>query len=210
MNERTFTMNKSVILFISAIIALTLTGCWSAANTETANSETTNVITNADPRMTADSNIQINTDPSVVNDPPSNAVNSDKPMMSEIQSNKVGNHIRSGEPGIDPKDFKDALKNRITSPAPENSVVWGEMNKDGNAVQTRKFAKNPTIDKIEIITLGSNQKKQLLYLKSGKIIEIAEDKNVDLINGSSYQIFQAAGIEVKSAPQTTNEKKKTN
>lgn len=193
-------MNKSVILFITAIIALSLTGCWGTA-TET-NTETTNANLQPDANAVSLQNVDINT----VNDPPANAETTNKSPMLEIQSNKVGNHIRSGEPGVDSEEFKKAEKTRRFKLGPENSLISGEMNKDGNPVQRRKFSNNQLIDKIEVITYSADEQKQFLYLKDGKVLQI-EPKISNPMNASTYQLLQAVGIEQKTAPQTGNEKK---
>lgn len=194
-------MNKIVILFITAVTALLLTGCWAAA-TET-DTETANANLNPDANLSATTNIDVN----VVNNPPENTQEVSQKPMIEVQTNKVGNHIRTGEPGVDSPEMKKGESVRQYKLGPENSFISGEMNDKGEPVQTRQFGNNPTIKKVEVITYSETQKKMLVYLKNGKVLPLEPGKVTDPMTASSYEILKAIGVEVKSPPPTANDKK---
>jgi hypothetical protein len=193
-------MNKSVILFITAIIAFSLTGCW-GTTTET-NTETANANLQPDANAVSLKNVDINT----VNNP-QNTVNTNQQPMLEVQTNKVGNHIRTGEPGVDTEEFKKAETTRRFKLGPENSLISGEMNKDGNPVQRRKFSSHQMLDKVEVITYSADLQKQFVYLKDGKVLQIEPGKISNPMTASSYELLKAVGVELQTSPPTGNEKK---
>ena len=195
-------MNKLAILFITAITALSLTSCWGTEiETETANA---NLNPNANSTVTA--NVSANE----INNPNENTQSVKQTQLTEAQTNKIGNHVRTGEPGVDSKEMKKAEKNRQYIPAPENSLISNEMNNQGQPVQTRKFSGNPTLDKIEVIALGEKERKQLVYLKSGKVLPLEQGKISDPMTASSYDLLKAVGIGAKVPAQSSDEKKKKN
>lgn len=199
-------MNKLIILFITAIIAFSLTGCWGTA-TETVNTETANANKKPDANLQTMGNYDINT---AGNSPETTQVNTQEGNQNpgiQIQTNKVGNHVRSGVPGEDTEAMKRAAKNGQFLPAPENSFISNEMNKAGNPVQTRKFNGHPTIDRVEIITFGEKNNKRLLYLKDGKVLPLEEGNTINPMTASSYQLLTAVGIEVKSPPSESKKEK---
>lgn len=193
-------MNRPIILFITAAIAVCLTACWGTV-TENVNTEIANSNKSVADLVNASANAE------AVNNSPSNPQNTNRPTTLDVQSNKVGKHVKSGKPGIDLPEMKKAENIGQTVPAPENSVVSNEMNIQGNPVQTRKFNDNPTIDKLEVITFGEKQTKQLLYLKNGRVLEIANGAVANPIQASSYTLLKAVGIELKN-PETPNNIKK--
>ena len=195
-------MNKLIILFITAIIAVSLAGCWSATtetNTENANA-------NADEKTVADFSKETNVSVNVGNNSTGNTQTEDLPPTLQVQTNKVGNHIRTGKPGIDPPGMKNAEKQYNTGL--ESSLISTEMNKDGNPVETRKFSNNPQLDKIEVTALGEKERKILVYLKNGKVLPLQQGKLTNPMVATSYEILKSVGIEVKAAPPTGNEKSK--
>lgn len=194
-------MNKLVILFITAITALSLTGCWGTA-TET-NTETADANLNPDANLSATTNIDVN----VVNNPPENTQTTNQPPIIEVQTNKVGNHVRTGEPGVDSPEMKKAEKMRQYKLGPENSFISGEMNDKGEPVQTRQFGNHPTIKKVEVITYSETEKKMLVYLKNGKVLPLEPGKVTNPMTASSYDLLKAVGVEVKTPAQTTDDKK---
>lgn len=195
-------MKKPSTLFITAILTLFLTGCWGTA-TET-NTETANANLTPDANAVSLQNVDINT----VNDPSANVdPNAENPML-DIQTNKVGNHIKSGEPGVDTEEMKKAENTRRFKLAPENSLIYGEMNKDGNPVQIRKFSSHPTLERVEIIAYSADDRKQFVHLKDGKVLQIEPGKIVNPMTASTFELLKAVGIEVKTAPLTDEEKKK--
>lgn len=198
-------MNKLVILFVTAVTAITLTGCWSAT-TET-NSETNAETANAN--LTPDANYPetANFDVNVVNNPPEGTQNVEQKPLMEVQTNKVGNHVRTGKPGIDPPGMKEAEKRQQYKLGNESSLISNVMNKEGHPVQTRKFGGNPQIDKVEIISIDAKQRKILVYLKNGKTLQMAEGKLADPMTASSYQILKAVDVEVIPAPMINTKKK---
>lgn len=198
-------MNKLVVLFITAMIALCLTACWGTP-TETVNTETKTENVNSNNTVADFANTGTNTN-NAVNNSSANTQNTNIPAMFDVQSNKAGRQVKSGVPGKDMPEMKEAENNKQTIPAPENSVVSNEMNKQGNPVQTRKFNGNPAIDKLEVITLGEKQTKQLLYLKNGKVLEIPNGAVENPMFASSYTLLKAVGIDVKTPEQPNTPKK---
>lgn len=195
-------MNKSVILLITAVTAISLTGCWGTA-TET-DSETANSAIIAQGNLSETTNIDVN----VVNNPPENAQNIEPQPMVEIQTNKVGNHVRTGDPGEDPTGMKEAEKRRQYKLAAESSLISNEMNKDGNPVQTRQFGNNPILKKVEIISFSEKERKILVYLKDGKVLPMTQGKLPDPMVATSYQILKAVGVEPPAPPPTMSVEKK--
>lgn len=193
-------MNKIIILFVTATTVLLLTGCWATATeTETANS---NLNPNSNLSATT------NTDAGVLNNSPENTQNINQKPIIDISGNKVGNHIRTGEPGVDSPEMKKAEQNKEYIKGPENSLISGEMNDKGEPVQTRRFKNHQTLDKVEIITYSETKKKIIVYLKNGKKLPLEPDRITNPMTASSFDLLKAVGVEAKTSPQTTGEKKK--
>ncbi len=194
-------MNKSAILFITAITAISLAGCRQTSievNQETAN-------TNANSKTV--SSVMANSDANLVNNAPENTQQVDHPTAIEVATNKVGKFVRTGKPGIETEEMKNAVKKGQYIPGPESSLISGDMNKQGQPVQTRKFTKDQTLDKVEIIALGETERKILVHLRNGKVLPLEQGKITDPMTASSYDLLKAVGIEPKVTPKTNNAKK---
>lgn len=192
--------NTIVLLFTTLILAL-LGGCGQAP--ETANVETPNL--NLPANTDFSGNILTNVDPNVVNDPPASSGNENIAPFPEIQSNKVGNHVRTGEPGVDSDGIKQAQQNKQMLLGADNSFITGEMNKQGQPVQARTFVNHPLLAKVEVIALGENEKKQLVHLKDGRVLPLSEEKIKKPMAASSYDLLKAVGVEY-TAPAGTEKK----
>lgn len=98
-------------------------------------------------------------------------------------------------------------------PAPDNSTFQSSMNAKGQFLETRTFNNHPQLAKVERYIA---EKKILIYLKNGKIVEVAEDKLPTFQSTVPGTILEAAGVKLNAAsPEamkdgTKIEQKKTN
>lgn len=200
-------MNKSVILFIIAVTTFSLTGCWGTTTETATNTDTETAAAktefNPNANMSDSGNVNVNS----INNLPENSEQTNQQPLIQFQTNKVGNHIRTGKPGVDSPQMKQAEKNKDFIKGAENSLISGEMNNKGEPVQTRQFQSHPTLDKVEIITNSETDKKILVHLKNGKVLPLAPNKITNPMTASSYDLLKAVGIEVKSPPPSAEDKK---
>lgn len=90
---------------------------------------------------------------------------------------------------------------------PDNSEMSTTMDEKGNFVETRKFINNPDLDKLERIIKDPKNIKLKVYLKNGKVYDLAEGKLKNYKTDAAYSILEAVGVK-PTVPANTGEKKK--
>jgi hypothetical protein len=89
----------------------------------------------------------------------------------------------------------------MTYSAPDDSDYSTTMNAKGQAVETRVFHSNKFISKIVRTWSGVNDKTVSIYLKNGKIVNVAGDKWPDIKGQPVENFYPAAGIDPGAAVQ---------
>lgn len=140
-----------------------------------------------------------------------NAVNANVETVQETNANLIplnmGKNININanqvvDTSINANANKNVKAQMNSAPAPFDSSVTTTMNKQNQFLETRTFRKDPIIQKVERL---QEIKKVLVYLKSGKVVEMPYDKaSVVFINGSPADILTAAGIKPPATPPNTN------
>lgn len=83
---------------------------------------------------------------------------------------------------------------------PDDSEVSTVMNKQGHVVETRTFLKNKYLDKIVKTTFKPKEVSIKIFLKSGKVVEVTEEKIGNFRTASAKTLLDAAGFVVPVDP----------
>lgn len=89
----------------------------------------------------------------------------------------------TGEPPAGVKPYEQ--------PAPENSTYTSSLGT--TALEVRTFKKHPQLAKVEKTIDGKNQTVKV-FLKNGKVIDVAPEKLPNIATAGSAAILEAAGI----------------
>jgi hypothetical protein len=94
-------------------------------------------------------------------------------------------------------------------PAPDDSTFNSTMNAKGQFVETRTFKNHPQLAKVERVFVTPSEKKIFVYLKNGKVIEVADEKLPTFQATVPGTILQAAGVKLNQpAPESKEDGKK--
>ncbi|MCO6512033.1 MAG: hypothetical protein J5I65_14705 [Aridibacter famidurans] len=83
---------------------------------------------------------------------------------------------------------------------PDDSEMATLMNKQGHVVETRTFLKNKYLDKVVKTTFKPKEISIKIYLKSGKVVEVTEDKIGNFRTASARALLDAAGFVIPVDP----------
>lgn len=97
---------------------------------------------------------------------------------------------RAAAPPIDPN------AKRMLANAPDNSVIYTEMNQQGTPIETRIFKNHPQLQKVERTYSTIERPEIKVYLKNGKIIDVPGDKFDNILNAPAKDIAAAAAVAV--------------
>jgi len=173
--------------FYLAVISTLIAGCSPAANVEISNSNVQlNTVTNK-PIVSAVN--QPNTNVEIA--PNTNAVviqNSliSKNTMQELRSKKGRGNINVAPMG--------PSVSAVSVPAPDNSEVSSQMNKQGVPVETRTFKNHPVLVKVERTFTDITKPVMKIYLKNGKVVNVPQGKIADPLTASADEILKAVGV----------------
>lgn len=96
---------------------------------------------------------------------------------------------------IDPKNDK-TTSGIYGRPAPDNSTFNATMDAKGTPIEIRTFNKDPYIIKVERI-FTTPKKTMKIYLKSGRVVEVPEEKLPNFAAATPGDILVAAGVDIK-------------
>ncbi|MDH3492636.1 MAG: hypothetical protein OEM82_03735 [Acidobacteriota bacterium] len=99
----------------------------------------------------------------------------------------------------------DTTKARVDPPArkgPDNSELTTIMNSKGEVIESRRFLNHEQLEKMERITRSPRDVTIKVFLRNGKVIEIANDKIASFKNVKPDQVLIAAGV--KPIPKSTS------
>jgi hypothetical protein len=187
-------MKKFLFLLILLTNIVIFNAC--SSSVEQANS------TNSNSSPVANSNSQI------VQTAPANIVaNAEAERRNQEVFNKSGsNNIPTVVGNL------EADKNNVYKegrPAPDDSTFNSTMNAKGQFVETRTFKSHPQLAKVERVFVTPNEKKIFVYLKNGKVIEVADEKLPTFQATVPGTILQAAGVQLNQpAPESKEDGKK--
>ncbi len=175
-----------------AVFFIFLGGC-SSSTTETVSPTNLN---------TADNSIANNSaaKPENINADSSQSVLLQNPEFLDYKNKKGGKGKGVNVAPIDPNAA------RFLSPAPDNSEITTEMNKQGQPIETRTFKSNPLLAKVERIYITLDNPTVSVYLKDGKIINLPNGAIDNILTASAQEILNAVG----TAPQDDNSPLKEN
>lgn len=175
-------MYKITIIFIAILF---FTACSTPVENSTANSNAANSNSNSAVASNADSKMipLEGVDPNQFN---SNG--SDVPVVNRPPSDQV--------PTAGPR------------PAPDNSQINTVMRSDGSVAETRTFKDHPDLVKVERITIGQKVSVKV-YLKNGRVIDVAKEKLPEFHVIAPANILLAAGIKPQVPQQSNGAQKKS-
>jgi hypothetical protein len=196
-----FLMNKFLGF---AVFFIFLGGC-SSSTIETVGTTNSNTSDNSFVINSAAKSENINAADSTKTEEPINADSSQSvlpqsPEFLDYKNKKGGKGKGVNVAPIDPN------ATRFLSPAPDNSEITTEMNKQGQPIETRTFKSNPLLAKVERIYTTMDNPTVRIYLKNGKIINLSKGKIDNIFSASAQEILNAVG----AVPQNDNSLLKEN
>jgi hypothetical protein len=172
---------KSSILFFTVIVITLSSGCGSTSTNSNSNANGDVAVVNANPPAN------------------SNIVPYVPPGAEALNANAAGN-VTVTNPAPTPN------AKYMTYPAPDNSEYSTIMDANGLPVETRVFKSDPQISKVVRTWLGVKEKKISIYLKNGKVVNVAGDKMEDIKTVPVTTFYDAAGIKQATAPPAPGKK----
>ncbi len=182
-------MNK----FLGFAVFFIFLGSCSSSTTETVSTTNLNTADNSIANNSAAKSENINADSS-------QSVLLQNPEFLDYKNKKGGKGKGVKVAPIDPNAA------RFLSPAPDNSEITTEMNKQGQPIETRTFKSNPLLAKVERIYITLDNPTVSVYLKDGKIINLPNGAIDNILTASAQEILNAVG----TAPQDDNSPLKEN
>ena len=174
-------------------------------------SSSTETVTNANNgAASANSNAPLS---SASGEIPQNAANdslAEVKAEDSIAGKPSKNNINAVNRTADPNSVKSA-GGRITNgvPAPENSFVTTVMNEKGVPIETRVFQNHPVLAKVERTFFDANKTSTKVFLRSGKVLPMADGKIKDLAVAPAAQILDAVGIRPPTTADSSEKKEET-
>lgn len=92
----------------------------------------------------------------------------------------------------------------MTYPAPDDSEYSTIMDKSGMPVETRVFRSDPQISKVVRTWLSVDEKKIVIYLRNGKVVNLPGSKIEDIKSVPVSTFYEAAGIKSATSPATVS------
>ncbi|MGI8639835.1 MAG: hypothetical protein ACR2MG_07760 [Pyrinomonadaceae bacterium] len=173
-------------------------GCSSSAN-QTVSKTNSNIANNSVAEM-RNTNVAVSTNmedfmnPNNVPPAPANSGLSNTPTQKIIKGKTT--NVAPIDPNV----------RKILAPAPDNSEISTEMNKQGQPIETRTFKSNALLAKVERIYITLDNPTVKVYLKNGKIIDLPKGRIDNIFDASANEILKAVGI----APPNENPPSKEN
>ncbi len=188
-------MNKFICF---AVFFIFLGGC-SSSTTETVSTTNSDIADNSVANNSAAKLQNSNAADSTNTEEPINADSTqsvllENPGFLDYKNKKGGKGKGVNVAPIDPNAA------RFLSPAPDNSEITTEMNKQGQPIETRTFKSNPLLAKVERIYTTLDNPTVRVYLKDGKVINLPKGKIDNIFSASAQEILNAVG----AAPQNDN------
>jgi hypothetical protein len=93
---------------------------------------------------------------------------------------------------------------QLTYPAPDDSEYSASMDSSGVAVETRTFRSDKYIAKVVRTTRDPENKTIAVYLRSGKVVNLAGDRWPEIRSIPVTALYEAAGIKAPAEPTQAN------
>ena len=188
-------MNRSFIGAVCLTGVMITGACSSAENNSTAK---------AGPNQNANgTQVAVSTGDSVTAPQAADANAAPTDETSQIQSpmaNKMEAKLKAIQNATEPIDNAkvEEMARKTGRPAPDNSIFYSFLTDAGYEV--REFKDNPQLLKAEK-RIGSDKQTLKVFLRGGRVVELAGNAVTPLATASANTILVAAGVQPKPLPQ---------
>lgn len=157
----------------------------------------------ANSNLTANSSTTIATNAQTANAPVSQAPAGQNPVVVNVNPNAFNATSNQSERvvPVDPKNDK-TTSGIYGRPAPDNSTFKATMDAKGMFMEIRTFNNDPYIIKVERL-FTTPDKTLKIYLKSGKVVQVPEEKLPNFAAATPGDILVAAGVDIKKLQTNT-------
>ncbi len=183
-------------IYLTAIVAVSITGCSSSATVSNVESNAANKIvvynlqSNASNKQAAD--LPVN-QPNQSNAVAGNTTNANKSGVQDSSISLENLERLKSKGGGDKNAAPIAAVKASPNPAPDNSEISSTMNSKGVPIETRVFKNNPMLLKVEKTFEDPVNPLTKAYLKNGKVLIVPKGALAKPETATGDEILRAVG-----------------